>query len=163
MTAIPALTVWQPWASLIAEECKTFEFRSWPAPKYVVGRRIAIHASARPVRVTEVRAFLIKLHSARWRETGIISEDARARAIRLLEKLADTPNILPMSSVLCTAMLGQPLANAALAEQLGVPWVNDSDRDQHANWGWPLSDIERLQPLCRRAGSRDSGIGSQTI
>lgn len=37
-----ALTLCQPWASLIADGCKTFETRSWKAP--ITGVYIAIHA-----------------------------------------------------------------------------------------------------------------------
>lgn len=44
-----ALTVRQPWASLIALGVKTIETRSWRAPKALIGERIAIHAGkARP-------------------------------------------------------------------------------------------------------------------
>ena len=45
-----ALTIWQPWASLIAEGVKTIETRSWPAPESVIGDRIAIHAAKRKPR-----------------------------------------------------------------------------------------------------------------
>lgn len=41
------LTLWQPWATLIALSVKTIETRSWPAPKSIIGQRIAIHAAAR--------------------------------------------------------------------------------------------------------------------
>lgn len=51
----PVLTVFQPWASLIAEQLKPLEFRSRKPPAKYVGRRIAIHASARKVVVAEVR------------------------------------------------------------------------------------------------------------
>lgn len=40
-----ALPLWQPWASLVALEAKRIETRHWPAPAYVVGQRIAIHAT----------------------------------------------------------------------------------------------------------------------
>ena len=43
---MPALTLWQPWASLIAIGAKSIETRSWPAPAGLVGERIAIHAAA---------------------------------------------------------------------------------------------------------------------
>jgi hypothetical protein len=43
-----ALTVWQPWASLIIKDFKPYEFRGWPAPRSLVGRRLAIHTGARP-------------------------------------------------------------------------------------------------------------------
>lgn len=40
-----ALTLWQPWATLIAEGVKVFETRSWKPPKNLIGQRIAIHAA----------------------------------------------------------------------------------------------------------------------
>ena len=40
----PAITVYQPWASLIAHSFKEFETRHWPAPKKYIGGLIAIHA-----------------------------------------------------------------------------------------------------------------------
>jgi hypothetical protein len=42
--SVTALTLWQPWASLIAEGVKTIETRSWPAPAELIGQHIAIHA-----------------------------------------------------------------------------------------------------------------------
>ena len=39
-----ALTLHQPWASLIADGRKPFETRSWAPPRSLIGRRIAIHA-----------------------------------------------------------------------------------------------------------------------
>ena len=40
-----ALTLHQPWASLIADGRKTIETRSWAPPRTLIGERIAIHAS----------------------------------------------------------------------------------------------------------------------
>ena len=34
------LTLWQPWATLVVYEVKPFEFRKYPAPKWIVGERI---------------------------------------------------------------------------------------------------------------------------
>ena len=42
-----AITLHQPWASLIADGAKPFETRSWAPPAGLVGRRIAIHAGLR--------------------------------------------------------------------------------------------------------------------
>lgn len=39
-----ALTLHQPYASLIARGVKTIETRTWPAPAGLIGERIAIHA-----------------------------------------------------------------------------------------------------------------------
>lgn len=41
---MPALTVWQPWASLIVFGPKRVENRPWPIPKRFIGTCIAIHA-----------------------------------------------------------------------------------------------------------------------
>src|SRR3546814_1422832 len=49
---------------------------------------------------------------------------------------------LPLAAGLGTAILGEPRIGTEIAEEFGVPRANDSDRDEHANWGWPLTDIE---------------------
>jgi hypothetical protein len=51
---LPALTIWQPWATLIIAGLKPYEFRGYPAPRFVRGHRIAIHAGARPIRASEI-------------------------------------------------------------------------------------------------------------
>lgn len=42
-----AITLWQPWAELVALGVKHIETRSWPAPPAIIGQRIAIHAAAK--------------------------------------------------------------------------------------------------------------------
>ncbi len=42
-----AITLHQPWASLIACGLKTIETRDWRPPRAVIGERIAIHAAKR--------------------------------------------------------------------------------------------------------------------
>lgn len=37
-----ALTIWQPWASLIMIGAKPYEFRSWQPPAWLIGKRRAI-------------------------------------------------------------------------------------------------------------------------
>ena len=46
-----ALTLYQPWASLIVAGLKTVETRNWPPPDSVLGQRIAIHIGTARVRV----------------------------------------------------------------------------------------------------------------
>lgn len=46
---VPALTIRQPWASLIVCGAKKFETRSWPPPRSLVGGRIVIHAGKAPL------------------------------------------------------------------------------------------------------------------
>lgn len=40
-----ALSVWQPWASLLISGIKAYETRHWQPPAALTGHRIAIHAS----------------------------------------------------------------------------------------------------------------------
>jgi hypothetical protein len=158
--AIPALTLWQPWATLVAEGLKPFEFRSWPAPSRLIGQRIAIHAGARPVRRDEIDDLMSRLDNDEWRSTGLTD---RAKSIDLLYgtwrgfRTRGPNSFLPLASVVCTAVLGQPIRNAELATALGVPelfGLNDSDRDEHSNWGWPLTEIRRLQPPTPARGAQ---------
>lgn len=44
-----ALSIWQPWASLIITGKKKIETRSWPAPHSIIGQKIAI-ASTKTIR-----------------------------------------------------------------------------------------------------------------
>lgn len=42
-----AITLWQPWASLVAVGAKTIETRGWPAPASLIGQPLLIHAAKR--------------------------------------------------------------------------------------------------------------------
>jgi hypothetical protein len=111
---LPALTIWQPWATLII-------------------------AGARPVRRAEVEDLLARLRSdgEAW-TTGLVV----APAAPLLERVHLAHGALPLSSILGTAVLGEPI-RAGEITGLGVPPA-DSDRvDQHVS-GWPLRQIERF-------------------
>jgi activating signal cointegrator 1 len=44
-TLMHALSLSQPWASLMADGRKCVETRSWPAPQWLLGNRLAIHAA----------------------------------------------------------------------------------------------------------------------
>jgi hypothetical protein len=148
--SFPAITIWQPWATLIAEGFKPFEFRGWPAPVALRGKRIAIHAGARPVKRKEVAALIYELRtSGKVPLAGLDKTDA---ILTLLDRVHTSPGSMPLSSVLCLATLGEPIRNEELAARLGLPWTNDSDRDEHSNWGWPLTDIERLEPFVPARG-----------
>jgi hypothetical protein len=44
---IDSISLWQPYASLIAIGAKPFETRHWSPPANLIGKRVAIHAAAR--------------------------------------------------------------------------------------------------------------------
>lgn len=143
MTIMKAITIWQPWASLVAIEAKPYEFRGWTPPRSLIGQRIAIHAGARPVRRAEVRALLIQLANPASRGTPCLHAD---KAIPLLEAALRDPSSVPLSHILCTAILGEPKRGDLCAAEFGTEAGNDSDRDGTFNWGWPLASIEPLEP-----------------
>lgn len=145
-----AITLWQPWATLVSAGAKQFEFRKWPAPRRLWGQRVAIHAGARPVRRDELQDLLLRLQGGNAWETGLLPEPA----IEVLERALTAPATLPRASVLCLATLGEPIRDEALAAKLGLHSVNDSDRSEHSNWGWPLSEIEPLEPFVPARGSQ---------
>lgn len=142
-----ALTIWQPWASLIIAGAKPYEFRGWRAPRSLIGQRIVIHAAAKKIDKP--------LCSDIWHV--LLNRDAcdnikRAAAETCLHPDLAMPVLgrawmpfrepLPMSCGIGTAIIGEPRLGTEIAEEFGVPRANDSDRDQHANWGWPMLEIE---------------------
>ena len=44
-----AITIKQPWASLIVHGIKDIENRTWPCTKKYLGQRVLIHASGKPL------------------------------------------------------------------------------------------------------------------
>ena len=62
------------------------------------------------------------------------------------------PDRLPLSSMLGTAILGTPRLAIQIAADFGGPAVNDSTRDEQANFGWPMVDPEPLVPIIPMPG-----------
>lgn len=141
-----AITIWQPWASLIMAGAKPYEFRRWPAPRGLHGSRIAIHAGARPARRTEIQDLLYRLRT----EGNFGTSLDVAIATPLLERWMTAPTQLPLSSVLGTALLGTPIRCTEMTEAQGV----DSDRVDHHMWAWPLTAIEPLEPFAPARGAQ---------
>jgi hypothetical protein len=143
---IRALTVHQPWASLILAGAKPIEWRTYPFPVRMVGTRIAIHAGARPVRKREIEALIddLMFHG----EAGTSLDPAIA--IPLLKGWLFDPAMIPLSTVLCTAILGAPIPARSYAKSRGI----DSDRIDHGKWGWPLTDVVPVIPMAPARGAQ---------
>jgi hypothetical protein len=78
-----ALTIWQPWATLIMIGAKPYEFRRWDfreRSRSLVGQRIVIHAGSRPVKPSEIEDILERIGDH-------ISSLRRETAMPLLERL----------------------------------------------------------------------------
>lgn len=146
------ITVWQPWASLIAIGAKPYEFRSWKPPASLIGRRIAIHAAARLVMASEVRALILALKGAKGFRCPCLDANIALPILQaILDGLSGSPDTLfatpaarsvPLSHVVCTAVLGEPRRGDEIAREFG----ETGNPPGEANWGWPMLDVERLLP-----------------
>ncbi|WP_066923102.1 ASCH domain-containing protein [Methylobacterium sp. CCH5-D2] len=149
MSAIPAITIWEPWASLIIAGAKPYEFRGWAAPRAYHGTRIAIHAGARPVRKAEVADLIVRLRGPQAWTTCLRPEIA----LPMLDRLHANPKAAVLSHVLGTAVLGLPIrAHEIVGEFGGI--LNDSDRAEHCNFAWPLTDIRPCIPPVPARGAQ---------
>lgn len=148
-----ALTIWQPWASLIMVGAKPHEFRGHPAPRFVRNTRIVIHAGVRKVRPSEVEDLLRRLDAE---AAGTAQEGDRtslvidkARDLLLKVRAAHKYQLLPTGMALGTALLGDPILSCDL---FGLK-VADSERGNF-NWAWPLSDIRHYEPPVPMRGAQ---------
>lgn len=152
------LTVYQPWATLIALEVKPYEFRGhdYSARNSTVqGARIAIHASAREPKYKEIIDLCDRLQAktkpapatpmGSMGGTGLI-----AAALPILLRIRagmegkgeEFP--LPRSAIVCLATLGK----AVRADILFTGGkTNDSDRDEHALYAWPMLAVKATPPI----------------
>jgi hypothetical protein len=130
MTTIPAITLWQPWATLIAIGAKPYETRSRRPPKRLVGQRIAIHAAQR----MPVRSMLT---------------DEEHLAIMIALKFKDY-RYLPRGKVVCTAILADVspahLVPRDLFGKYGV-----------GRFAWKLTDVRPLDPPIYARGTQQWG------
>lgn len=94
--SLPVLTLHQPWSSLIAVGIKRIETRSWPAPKSIIGQRIAIHAAKRkPMEDQQVGPYQVhEMADDSW-------------AMHKADTLAFDP--LPLGCIIATARLDASL------------------------------------------------------
>ena len=66
-----AISLWQPYAQLIADQVKRAETRHWKPPDWLIGDRIAIHASKRqPTRREMKEVFPIEIHKEMTQRYG---------------------------------------------------------------------------------------------
>ena len=133
-----AITLHQPWASLVAEGTKTVETRSRPAPRHLIGQRIAIHAGKKRVRIT--REYDPAMHHAMTEAHGPDWQDG-----------------LPLGAVVATARLtgcfrvtgwkGDREPRLAGYGERTPDVRTDAYGDfRPGRWLWTLEEVEKLDP-----------------
>lgn len=144
-----AITIYQPWASLIAILAKPYEFRGWPVPRNLIGQRIAVHAGARPVKRDEIADLIMRLRGAEPWTTALIPEIA----LPWLEWAHANPQLLPRSVIVATAEIGLCKPAYEIIGEFGAT-PGDSDRREHMNRAWPLADVQALMPPIPARGAQ---------
>ena len=134
-----AITLHQPWASLIALGIKTVETRSWPAPARLVGQRIAIHAGRRVVRQpgAAIERELREHLGNDWRRAvpaGAVLATATLAGVAKVERV-DLLTNQAIHDVSTEIGHGVPLGGTNID-----PWGDFSA----GRWLWFLDDVEVL-------------------
>jgi hypothetical protein len=116
------VSLWQPWASLVAVGAKRVETRHWPAPASVIGQRIAIHAA-------KTRDHL-----------DLVLDEPFSRYL-------PNKDLLPLGAVVCTAVLAKTAAMYSCA----IDELREKHPDEHAfglyepgRFAWVLRDVQSL-------------------
>ena len=129
MTApILALTVWQPWATLIMRGWKPFEFRPYACPRRVRGARIVVHAGKRKPTVDNFDRLTID-------PVGSCGPGHADEVRAFIESVEADPARLPLACGLGTVMIGEPVRARDLFRPRTPDVVINPD-----TWAWPVTD-----------------------
>lgn len=164
-----AISLWQPWASLIACGAKPYETRSWAPPRDLIGQTIAIHAAKK-----------IDKGAAEFAEELVYGQH-KPGGFELADKLATVIDgapdelmgsfgraVMPIGCVVCTArldavfLLGEPAEGTAFPAANVVRRITSrpmpecftvryDDFGDYApgRWAWLLRDVVPLTPPAR--------------
>jgi hypothetical protein len=127
---LPSVTLWQPYACLIEIRAKPYETRAFPIPQRLAGRRVAIHAAARPCFVDLDEDVLADISDAFGR--------------------CGWSYFLPRGVIVATAILAESIP----AEKVKA----DSFGDYTAGrWAWRLEDVRSVDPHIPAKGRQQIG------
>lgn len=113
-----ALSIKQPWLYCITDSDKQVENRTWEPPRWIIGERIALHASG-------------KLDSMDGRKTA-----SRIAGVKLSSFVGD----MPLGAIVGTARLSQ----CFLLPEYGGRNRQECDKWSFGPFCWVLSDIKKL-------------------
>lgn len=161
-----AISLWQPYASLIAVEAKPFETRHWAPPRELIGQTIAIHAAKKIDK--ELKSFVEDLMYGQHQPGGF------ELAQKLGAVMGELPDenlglfgeaVMPIGCVVCTARLDAAFQLGEQAEGTAVPaakvvrritsrqmpecfTVRYDDFGDYApgRWAWLLRDVKPIIP-----------------
>lgn len=169
-----AISLWQPWASLIACGAKPYETRSWAPPRELIGQPIAIHAAKK-----------IERGAAQFAEDLIYGQHKDGGydlAQRLDASMKGTPDelmgvfghaLLPIGCIVAIARLDAAFQLGDLDERAAVPAakvvrritsrpipgcfsvrIDDFGDYSPGRWAWLLRDVRPLNPPVAMKGAQ---------
>lgn len=158
-----AISLWQPWASLIAVEAKPYETRDWPPPAWLVGKRIAIHAAKH----VDADAVTLAMECCLGERGPDLVDKLRPHTYRRGNESLGKFGVarLPVGCVVATAVLDAAFLCGEPAEGTRFPAATVIRRmesrpyppcftvryDDYGNyapgrWAWSLTDIRQITP-----------------
>lgn len=162
-----AISLWQPWASLIACGAKPYETRDWAPPRELIGQVIAIHAAKKVDRdafAIAERVFYGPLHDRLYATSSKASDSLMARFGEAM---------FPVGCVVCTARLDAAFRLGETATGTAVPAAHVVKRftsrvmpycfsvryDDYGDyspgrWAWLLTDVQPMNPPIAMKGAQ---------
>lgn len=104
MNVMKALTIWQPWATLIAIGAKQYETRSWSTEYRGL---LAIHAAKRPIMLRELNREILTTLEQRDQSLDQLPLGSVLAVARLID-------VVPVEQVVTLAATDQRIANEEL-------------------------------------------------
>jgi hypothetical protein len=170
-----AISLWQPWATLIACGAKPFETRSWAPPRDLIGQHIAIHAAKKIDK--GVAQFAEELSYGQHKDGGFDLAD------KIEASMSETPDELmglfgeatamPIGCIVAIARLDAAFQLGEKSEGTAFPaasvvrrlisrpmpecfTIRYDDFGDYApgRWAWLLKDIQPLNPAIAAKGAQ---------
>lgn len=141
-----AITLWQPWASLVACGAKRIETRSWGPPNNLVGQRVTIHAAKKRLSLREVD----RLWPVIKRAVGILRQNCSDQFL-----WDDVMDSLPYGCIVATAKLQA----VAITDFIDPPEPGTDEAlfgdYSPGRFAWKFREISRLlEPYPWKGGQR---------
>lgn len=137
------LSLWQPWATLVALGCKRIETRGYPCFKSLIGQRVAIHATLK-------------------KEWLYLADDGEPFSRRLREALElggedRISDHLPLGGIVATAVITDTRGITTMySEQVECETPDEFAFGNFAlgRHAWELRDVERVEPYIPMKGKQ---------
>ncbi len=144
-----AITLTQPFATLVAIGAKRMETRSWHPPDRFVGERIAIHAGKGLGPVGGMRGLRRLIGREPFHCTL-----AQGLGVGEMRPIIDIIDALPRGAIVATAMLGPPLHTASINLDYLSAQEDAFGDFTGGRFAWPLRDVLALPKPLEWSGSQ---------